>query len=119
MGHVFNVWRIWAVWYLFFGAVQGRAGGRGELSWRRGERHEQHVFNMFSGCIGLWLVRFFKKKKYSGCTLYAHPAPPSMFSCLPVCGLSAAMSCSWLGMVMVVKEMMEKELALLACDHVT
>jgi len=62
---------------------------------------------------------FKKKKKYSGRTLYAHPVRLSVFSCLPVCGPSAAASCSWLGMVMVDKEMMERELALLACDHVT
>ena len=48
----------------YFGAVQGTAGGGGgESSWRRGERHEQRVFNMFGGCSELQLVRFLKKKK--------------------------------------------------------
>ena len=62
--------------------------------------------------------KIFKKEKYSRRTRYAHPVPLSVFSCLPVCGPLAAALCLWLGMVMVDKEMMERELALLACHHV-
>ena len=44
-----------------YGARQGEGGG--ESSWRRGERRERRVFDVFGGCIEWQLVRFLKKRK--------------------------------------------------------
>jgi hypothetical protein len=44
-----------------YGARQGEGGG--ESSWRRGERHERRVFDVFGGCIEWQVVRFLKKEK--------------------------------------------------------
>ena len=123
MGRVFDVWHVWGVWHLGNAMLAGwtEYSRRGEVSWiGEGGRGANGVFLTYSPAVcESQLVGFLKKKKYSRRILYVHPVTPSMSPCLPICGLSLVVVCSWLEMEMVDKEMTERKFALLACDHIT